>query len=276
MVKGALVVAVVASGEKLLHAQAGAPPKNAKAIAAAAKALPSCSAEMTAVGEVCIDRYEARLLRKKDDGSLAPHPPYQRPLTGTFVASSEPGVRPQAYISRIEAESACTNAGKRLCSVTEWYRACRGPSDTTYPYGSKFVAGHCNVGKPHLLSIVHGKNPRAWLYDEHFNDPELDRRPGFLAPTAEYSECAGTYGAYDLVGNLHEWVSDRVDASILAKLPLTEGLARRLKANSGKGIFMGGFFSTTNQHGRGCEFVTMAHEPAYHDYSTGFRCCKNR
>jgi formylglycine-generating enzyme required for sulfatase activity len=276
MVKGALVVAVVASGENLLHAQAGAPPKNAKAIAAGAKAAASCSAEMTAVGEVCIDRYEARLLRKKDDGSLAPHPPYQRPLTGTFVASSEPGVRPQAYISRIEAESACTNAGKRLCSVTEWYRACRGPSDTTYPYGSKFVVGHCNVGKPHLLSIVHGKNPRTWLYDEHFNDPELDQRPGFLAPTGEYSECVSTYGAYDLVGNLHEWVSDRVDASILAKLPLTEGLARRLKTNSGKGIFMGGFFSTTNQHGRGCEFVTMAHEPAYHDYSTGFRCCRNR
>jgi sulfatase modifying factor 1 len=274
---GALGVAGIAAGESLLHAQSGTPPQNAKAIpTATAKAAPACPSEMTAVGEVCIDRYEARLLRKKDDGSLVGHPPYLRPSTGTFVARSEPGVRPQAYISRNEAESACSNAGKRLCSVTEWYRACRGPSDTTYPYGAKFVAGRCNVGKAHLLSIVHGSNPRAWLYDEHFNDPELDQRPGFLAPTAEYSECVSTYGAYDLVGNLHEWVSDPVDASILSKLPLTEGLARRLRSNSGKGIFMGGFFSTTNQHGRGCEFVTMAHEPAYHDYSTGFRCCKNR
>jgi hypothetical protein len=57
---------------------------------------------------------------------------------------------------------------------------------------------------------------------------------------------------------------------------LTDGLRKRLRANTGKGIFMGGFFSTTNQHGRGCDFVTMAHEPRYHDYSTGFRCCKAR
>lgn len=277
LVGGALVVAGVASAQGLLFAQGGAPPKNAKAIpTATAKVPPSCPVEMAAVGEVCIDRYEARLLRRKNDGSLAPHPPFERPTNGTFVASSDPGVRPQAYISRVEAESACSNAGKRLCSVTEWYRACRGPSDTTYPYGATFVAGRCNVGKPHLLSIVHGNNPRAWLYDEHFNDPELDQRPGFLAATGEFSECASTYGAYDLVGNLHEWVSDPVDASILTKLPLTDGLRRRLGRNSGKGIFMGGFFSTTNQHGRGCEFITMAHEPKYHDYSTGFRCCKNR
>ena len=49
----------------------------------------------------------------------------------------------------------------------------------------------------------------------------------------------------------------------------------RHPVNQGKGVFMGGFFSTLNQHGEGCDFVTMAHEPGYHDYSTGFRCCKD-
>jgi formylglycine-generating enzyme required for sulfatase activity len=229
---------------------------------------------MAPVGDVCIDRYEARLLRKKDDGSLVPHPPHLRPPSGVFVASSEPGVRPQAYISRIEAESACQNAGKRLCSVTEWHRACRGPDQTTYPYGPTYVAGRCNVGKPHLLSMLHGSDPKGWLYDEHFNDPELNQRPGFLASTGQHDGCVGANGVYDLVGNLHEWVSDRVDASLVTKIPLTDGLRKRLRANTGKGIFMGGFFSTTNQHGRGCDFITMAHEPRYHDYSTGFRCCK--
>ena len=82
-------------------------------------------------------------------------------------------------------------------------------------------------------------------------------------------------GVFDLVGNLHEWVADRVDASIAQKLPLKTGIRARLGRNSGKGIFMGGFFSTSNEHGDGCEFVTMAHEPRYHDYSTGFRCCKD-
>ena len=36
---------------------------------------------------------------------------------------------------------------------------------------------------------------------------------------------------------------------------------------------MGGFYSTANQHGAGCYYTTIAHEPSYHDYSTGFRCC---
>ncbi|HEX6765038.1 MAG TPA: SUMF1/EgtB/PvdO family nonheme iron enzyme [Polyangiaceae bacterium] len=270
---GVLLLAF-AAGEGIVLAEGAPPPHNAKSAPKPAAKPAACPGEMTLVGDACVDRYEAHLVRKKDDGTLAPHPPYLRPSPGVFVAKSEPGVRPQAYISRIEAESACDNAGKRLCSVTEWYRACRGADDTTYPYGAGFVAGRCNVGKPHLLSILHGSDPKAWLYDEHFNDPELDQRPGFLANTGEFAGCVSSYGVYDLVGNLHEWVSDRVDTSLATKLPLTEGIRGRLRANTGKGIFMGGFFSTTNQHGNGCNFVTMAHEPKYHDYSTGFRCCK--
>lgn len=238
-------------------------------------ASPSCPKEMAAAAGVCIDRYEAHLLHKELDGSLKPHPPYERPLDGVFVARSEAGVKPQGYVSRVEAARACENAGKRLCTVTEWFNACRGSAESTYPYGPQYEKGRCNVGKPHLLSILFGKDPKAWRYDEHFNAPELDRRPGFLANTGEYAGCVGGYGVYDLVGNLHEWVSDRVDLSLAEKVPLTDGIRRKLRANTGKGIFMGGFFSTTDQHGQGCNFVTAAHEPAYHDYSTGFRCCQD-
>jgi sulfatase modifying factor 1 len=234
-----------------------------------------CPAEMAFSGGTCIDRWEARLLKRAGDGSQSPFAPHARPTGGTFVAESRAGVRPQAYISRTEAASACENAGKRLCSVNEWYGACRGEANTLYPYGATYQAGRCNVGKPHLLSILHGSDPHAWSYDGAFNDPALDQRPGFLAATGEYSGCVTSAGVFDLVGNLHEWVQDRVDPSIIDKLPLTPGIRQRVQRNTGKGVFMGGFFSTTNQHGDGCAFVTMAHEPAYHDYSTGFRCCKD-
>jgi formylglycine-generating enzyme required for sulfatase activity len=230
---------------------------------------------MAPVEHTCVDRYEARLLRKNDDGSLAPHPPNTRPTNGVFVAESRAGVKPQGYISQLEAAKACENAGKRLCSLTEWYHACRGEKNTLFPYGPAYVAGRCNVNKPHLLSILHGADPREWKYDDGFNDPELDRRDGFLAETGEYGECVTSTGIYDLVGNLHEWVADRVDASMRDKIPLTAGIRAKLAVNHGKGVFMGGFFSTLNQHGEGCDFITMAHEPGYHDYSTGFRCCKD-
>ena len=268
---------VLAGGKAPGDAHAASPKAVAPTAAATASApaATACPTEMARVGAACIDRYEDHLLRRAGDGSLAPHAPSARPTGGTFVAESRAGVRPQGYISRVEAASACENAGKRLCSLSEWYRACRGDKDTLYPYGAGYVAGRCNVGKPHLLSILHGKDPKGWKYDEGFNDPVLDERSGFLAETGAYDECVTPAGVFDLVGNLHEWVSDRVDPTIMRKMPLTAGVQSRVRANQGKGVFMGGFFSTTNQHGEGCEFVTMAHEPGYHDYSTGFRCCKD-
>jgi sulfatase modifying factor 1 len=273
------VLAALAPARTPIYAgdkQRAEPKAPATKTVAATTARPSaCPPEMARAGSTCVDRYEGRLLRRADDGTLTPHPPYLRPTGGVFVAESRAGVRPQGYISRTEAASACELAGKRLCSVTEWYAACRGDKDTLYPYGASYVKGRCNVGKPHLLSILHGSDPRAWKYDAGFNDPELDQRPGFLAETGAYGECVSNAGVFDLVGNLHEWVADRVDPAIIDKLPLTPGVKSRVRANQGKGVFMGGFFSTTNQHGEGCAFVTMAHEPAYHDYSTGFRCCRD-
>lgn len=236
----------------------------------------TCPPDMAQVAEHCIDRYEAHVLVRSQDGSLAPHPAHAQIPPGAYlVAASDPGVLPQAYINRLDAARACENAGKRLCSVVEWYRACRGSHRTVYPYGANYQAGRCNVGKAHLLSRLYGKNPRAWQYQAHFNNPILDQLPGFLARTGEFEGCVNDYGIHDMVGNLHEWVGDRVDRSLTKKLPLRANVRRTLRPGTGHGIFMGGFFSTTNQHGRGCRFVTIAHEPSYHDYSTGFRCCRD-
>ena len=235
----------------------------------------SCPQEMVPLGGACIDRYEAHLMVRAADGSLSRHPHYERPPSDRpFVAASAKGVMPQGYISRVEAAQACEAAGKRLCSATEWSSACRGEPAVTYGYGSKFEAGRCNVGRPHLLSRLYGENPSAWRYDEHFNSPLLLKEPKFLAPAGEFEGCASSVGAHDMVGNLHEWVADTAGPSLGTKIPMIDMIRRTLRRSTGKGVFMGGFFSTTKEHGRGCEFVTIAHEPRYHDYSTGFRCCR--
>ena len=41
----------------------------------------------------------------------------------------------------------------------------------------------------------------------------------------------------------------------------------------GHGVFRGGFFVDDVINGRGCGYRTDRHEPSYHDYSLGFRCC---
>lgn len=225
---------------------------------------------MAKLGKVCIDRWEARLY----EGD-APHPHNQRPKEHVkYRARSEKAVFPQAYINRLEAQAACEASSKRLCTLGEWYTACRGTKRRTFPYGNSEQKGVCNAGKAHLLSRMFGTDTSRWTY-EAFNDPRLDAEPGFLAKTAEYAECASDYGVFDQVGNLHEWVSDTVDESLEQKLPLLEDIRFKILKNWHHGIFMGGFYSTTNEHGDGCGFVTIGHEPKYHDYSTGFRCCKN-
>lgn len=232
-----------------------------------------CPPEMARIGRFCVDREEAHLVAPSADGSFAPLPFNERPPAGTrFEARSEASVFPQGYINRVEATAACKNAGKRLCTMHEWRRACEGRGASTFPYGGRSVKGRCNIEKFHLLAIRYGADVHKWTY-KHFNDPSLLAEPGYLARTGEYVECVSEEGVHDLVGNLHEWVSDTVDADLMGHLA-AEGVPRGSQPwTEGNGVFMGGFFSTSEQHGPGCTFTTVAHEPSYHDYSVGFRCC---
>ncbi len=229
---------------------------------------------MARIDGFCIDRYEAHLLERTPSGREIAHSPYERPRRGgTYVARSLVEVVPQAYVSRIEASDACRNAGKRLCALVEWHRACSGPKRDTYPYGPEERSGWCNTGRPHVLAQLFGRDPRRWSYEDHFNSPRLNREGGQLALTGAHPRCTNDWGVYDMVGNLHEWVSDRVDWTLPQKITLRADIQARIDDNFGKGIFMGGFYSTTDQHGPGCLFLTPGHGPRYHDYSTGFRCC---
>lgn len=244
------------------------------AIATAAVEAPPCPEEMALVGRFCVDRYEAHLV-VDNGGVLTPHPHFERLVAGVvYRAQSAAGMFPQGYISRVEAKAACEASGKRLCSRKEWMRACQGQGIHPYPYGPKGKRGQCNTGKNHLLAEMFGSNARGgWKYDEHFNSPALNQTPGFLARSGEYPGCASELNIADMVGNLHEWVSDMVDQGLIDQLDVEDPERREQPWSVGNGVFMGGFYSTTSELGQGCFYTTVAHEPRYHDYSTGFRCC---
>ncbi len=256
----------------LALAAALGPSPGAAAPAPAAARGPCPDEGMAALGAYCIDRYEGHLV-VSGPGGPEPWPHSRRPAAGVrYESRSEADAYPQGYLSRADAASACANAGKRLCTLAEWRRACQGPRNTPYPYGATARAGACNSGKPHLLTKWHGTDASAWTY-EAFNSPSLNLEPGFLAKGGEYEECRSEEGVYDLVGNLHEWVSDLVPPALVTREPDEKGAYPPQSVRPGNGIFAGGFFSTAGQNGEGCAYVTLVHEPAYHDYSTGFRCC---
>ena len=232
---------------------------------------------MAHIGRFCVDRHEAHLVVPDGDG-YARHPHFERPPTGAaYEARSEPGVFPQAYISRKEAAGACKRAGKRLCSWVEWRRACQGKRWRRYPYGNGRRRGVCNQGKKHLLQELFGEDGdvSTWEYDKHFNSPKLNQQPGYLAKTGAHEGCVSEDGVFDMVGNLHEWTSTMVDDDFVERMEEEDVPRQDQPWTEGNGMFQGGFYSTDGQHGPGCFYVTIAHEPRYHDYSTGFRCCKN-
>jgi hypothetical protein len=202
-----------------------------------------CPSGMLAVTTFCIDRFEASLML----GSAA-WSPYFDPHGQSVRAVSLRGAVPQGYIRQTDAASACTAAGKRLCTDDEWLRACQGPAMTTYPYGDTREPGVCNDARAvHPAVELYGTSD-SWIFS-HLDSPCLNQEAMGLDRTGAQTGCTTAEGAYDMMGNLHEWTAD------------------------GSGTFRGGYYVDTVENGNGCLYATTAHDVSYDDYSTGFRCC---
>ncbi len=214
----------------------------------ASAGIGGCPAGMTPSGTVCIDVYEASLVEVLANGTLAPVSPYENPGDKTVRAVSAPNVVPQAYISGQQAAAACSNAGKRLCSESEWERACRGANAFTFPYGNTRQPGRCNDARTCHPAQQYFESSAQWVYSE-LDHPCINQLPSSLDPTGANAGCQSEDGAFDMMGNLHEWT-----------------------ANS-SGVFRGGYYVDTYRNGDGCDYRTGAHSFGYSDYSTGFRCC---
>lgn len=113
-----------------------------------------CPDEMVRVPNhpLCVDRYEAS----------------KSGVTAVSIAGAEPWVQ----VTYHEADAACGNVGKRLCTTEEWERACQGP----------LRPQRCNVKA---------------------------NGPGKVLPTGSIPACEGGYpGIYDIFGNVAELVND--------------------------------------------------------------------
>jgi hypothetical protein len=144
----------------------------------------------------------------------------------------------------VEAQRACKASGKRLCHAGEWKNACRGPSKTRYPYGSKHVPHACvDTARTSPVRVLHG----GVYNSKTMNDPRLNQLANTVEPTGSTPSCSNEFGVFDMVGNVHEWLDD--------------------------GAFHGGYYLDTKLNREGCDYNTTAHAKSYYDYSTGFRCC---
>jgi hypothetical protein len=176
-------------------------------------ALKKCPVDAVVVGAGCMDKYEASVWRvpnptttnkglvaKIQQGkataallaaggatplgtvfdNYAPCADSGQNCANDIYAVSLPGVTPSAYLTWFQAKEACTNAGKRLPSNAEWQAAVSGTPDPGPDNGST----DCNTASAFTV----------------------------LA-TGSRSACVSARGAFDMVGNLYEWVMDWVPRS---------------------------------------------------------------
>lgn len=209
----------------------------------------ACPPGMVAVGDFCIDRFEASLVELDADGTeVGSWSPFHNPGTRRVRAVSLEGAIPQGYISGDQATDACAEAGKRLCDDDEWLRACQGSSGTTYPYGDEVQPGVCNDARDDHPVIEYYGTSADWIWSE-LGNACISQIPDSLDTTGENEGCVTEDGVFDMMGNVHEWTSDPT------------------------GTFRGGFYVDTVINMPGCLYRTTAHTTPHWDYSTGFRCC---
>jgi hypothetical protein len=134
----------------------------------------ACPKEMVKIDNYCIDRHEA----SRPDATETSHG------TDNTIPQSRLGVMPWHNLTREDARAACQRAGKRLCTVQEWGKACKGSQNTTYGYGNDYEPTTCNG--------IDAFGGVTWK----------------IMPTGSFDKCQSDYGVYDLNGNLWEYDDD--------------------------------------------------------------------
>jgi len=95
-----------------------------------------------------------------------------------FEYPNEKGVLPKTGMTWLDARNLCKEKGKELCSARQWTSACKGENRVNvYPYGENPDPGACNTG---------GKSATA---------------------SGLKTKCQSSIGAFDMSGNVAEWVA---------------------------------------------------------------------
>ena len=178
-----------------------------------AKPLKKCAPDAVVSGTVCMDTYEASVWRVSDPlgankglvkkiqagkatvadlagaatqlgigftDNYAPCADSGQNCADDIYALSLPGVPPSANVTWFQAQAACENARKRLPSNVEWQAAVAGTPDPGPDNGTT----DCNTNSVQTATL-----------------------------TGSRSNCKSARGAFDMVGNLFEWVADWVPRS---------------------------------------------------------------
>jgi hypothetical protein len=166
-----------------------------------------------------------------------------------FEYPNQRQVKPQVMVTFAEAMRLCEALGKRLCSGREWTLACEGPDRFPYPTGNVRDPTACNIDLAHRFPDADALHHPATAAREL---ARLDQR----TPSGSLPRCVSPYGAYDMMGNVDEWV-------------VPDG-TEEAAGYGAKTALKGGYFGPVRSR---CRPSTASHAPTFKFYQVGFRCC---
>ncbi len=219
-------------------------------------------------GDFCIDKFEVSA--SEDCPYVNPQSQMQSRLNladPKCLPISLPGAYPWRWVSQNQAAELCARAGKRLPTNKEWFQASLGTPDPDSAWG----ADDCQV------------------------DKNWGAQPGM---SGQAKKCVSSAGAYDMIGNVWEWVDGTIlDGKFLENdLPGqgyvvsagTDGIAGETDASGDlnyyndyfwikkkglRGMARGGYWDNAEKAGKYAMYLVSP--PSYAGIGVGFRCVKS-
>ncbi len=159
------------------------------------------------------------------------------------------GQRPMVMQNFYQAQLHCANQGKRMCTESEWTKACEGPDNKPFPYGYVRDATKCHGDQPYghpSKKLVMRRSAR-----------ELERLwQGVIS--GSQPNCVSDYGVHDLPANADE-------------LAASERYTANPKANFDNVTTGGPWYKGVRNM---CRPKIYSHDESFAYYYLSWRCCK--
>ncbi len=114
----------------------------------------------------------------------------------SYYEDASCGSYPVIHVTWQQAHDYCQWAGRRLPTEAEWEKAARGTDCRIFPWG--------NDQPTTAMANLCGEECRMEPRESGFSDGFPD-----TAPVGFFTGDVSPYGAYDVAGNVAEWVADR-------------------------------------------------------------------